>query len=39
MRFDLYKQDNNKYCRFHIDHRHDTEKYFELKKEIKNLLR
>lgn len=39
MRFDQRKRDNSKYCRFYKDHKHNTKECFELKKEIKNLIR
>ena len=36
---DPNKRNRNKYCRFHRDHRHDTDKCFDLKQQIENLIR
>ena len=36
---DPNKRNRNKYCRFHIDYGHDTNKYFNLKEHIENLIR
>ena len=32
-------RDKNKYCRFHKDHGHHTEDYWDLKEQIKELKR
>ena len=39
MKGDPNKRNRNKYCRFHRDHRHDTDKCFDLKQQIENLIR
>ena len=39
MKRDPNKRNRNKYCRFHKDHRHDTNECFDLKQQIKNLIR
>ncbi|XP_050207572.1 uncharacterized protein LOC126656994 [Mercurialis annua] len=31
-------RDENRYCKFHEDYGHDTEEYYDLKKEIKKLI-
>ncbi|XP_065624305.1 uncharacterized protein LOC136068417 [Quercus suber] len=36
---DPNKRNRNMYCHFHIDHRHDTDECFNLKQQIKNLIR
>ena len=33
------KRNRNKYCRFHRDHEHDTDKCYDLKQQIENLIR
>ena len=33
------KHNKNKYCRFHGDHEHDTNECYDLKQQIKNLIR
>ncbi|PON84075.1 LOW QUALITY PROTEIN: hypothetical protein TorRG33x02_200850 [Trema orientale] len=33
------RKDQNKYCRFHHDHGHDTNDYFDLKDKIEELIR
>ena len=39
MKRDPNKCNKNKYCRFHRDHGHNTNKYYDLKQWIKNLIR
>ena len=39
MKGDPNKRNQNKYCRFHRDHKHDTDECFDLKQQIKNLIR
>ena len=39
MKGDPNKRNRNKYCRFHRDHRHDTDESFDLKQQIENLIR
>ena len=36
---DLNKRFRHKYCRFHHDHDHDTVDYYDLKQQIKALIR
>ncbi|XP_065617013.1 uncharacterized protein LOC136062168 [Quercus suber] len=36
---DPNKRNRNKYCRFHKDHGHDTDEWFDLKQQIENLIR
>ncbi|XP_065622682.1 uncharacterized protein LOC136064638 [Quercus suber] len=39
MKGDPNKCNRNKYCRFHRDHGHDTDEFFDLKQQIENLIR
>ena len=39
MKGDPNKRNRNKYCRFHRDHRHDTDECFDLKQQVENLIR
>ena len=39
MKGDPNKRNRNKYCRFHKDHGYDTDKCFDLKQQIENLIR
>ena len=39
MKGDPNKCNRNKYCRFYRDHGHDTDECFDLKQQIKNLIR
>ena len=39
MKEDPNKRNKNKYCCFHRDHRHDTGECYDLKQQIKNLIR
>ena len=39
MKGDPNKRNRSKYCRFHRDHGHDTDKCFDLKQQVENLIR
>ena len=39
MKGDPNKHNKNKYCRFYRDHGHDTNKCYDLKQQIENLIR
>ena len=39
MKGDPNKRNRNKYCRFHRDHGHDADEYFDLKQQIENLIK
>ena len=39
MKGDPNNCNRNKYCRFHRDHRHDTDECFDLKQQIENLIK
>ena len=39
MKRDPNKCNKNKYCRFHRDHKHDTDKCYNLKQQMENLIR
>ena len=39
MKGDPNKRNKNKYCRFHRDHEYDTEECYDLKQQIKNLIK
>ena len=39
MKGDPNKHNKNNYCRFHRDHGHDTDEFYDLKQQIKNLIR
>ena len=36
---DLNKRSRDKYCRFHLDHGHDTADCYDLKQQIKSLIK
>ena len=36
---DPNKHNKNKYCRFHRDHGHNTDDFYDLKQQIENLIR
>lgn len=38
MRSNLERRNKGKYCRFHKDHRHDTDECHDLKNQIENLI-
>ena len=39
MKGDPNKHNKNKYCRFYRDHGHDTNKSYDLKQQIENLIK
>ena len=39
MKGDPNERNKNKYCRFHRDHRHDTDECYNMKQQIENLIR
>ncbi|XP_057506533.1 uncharacterized protein LOC130789734 [Actinidia eriantha] len=39
IKIDPQKRNRNKYCEFHRDHGHNTEDYFQLKKQIADLIK
>ena len=39
MKGDLNKRNKNKYCCFYRDHKHDTDKCYNLKQQIENLIK
>ena len=39
MKGDPNKCNKNKYCHFHRDHRHDTDECYDVKQQIKNLIK
>ena len=39
MKGDASKRNKNKYCRFHRNHEHDTNKCYDLKQQVDNLIR
>ena len=39
MKGDLNKRNRNKYCRFQMDHGHDTDECYDLKQQIENLIK
>ena len=39
MKGDPNKRNRSKYCRFHRDHGHDTDKCFDLKQQVENLIK
>ncbi|XP_059629597.1 uncharacterized protein LOC132272469 [Cornus florida] len=39
LKSDPMRRPRDKYCRFHKDHRHATEDYFDLKDQVENLIR